>query len=317
MRCSRSPTRIRSPPRSQTTFRVDGTVPAAAELLSSDALRATTGLSLDPATSRGTVTAQVTVNALVGKDVPKNTATYTVSADLTNFSADKLLIGQKVEAAVLHVNATRDGYEAKGDVKINGTPANLDFRQATGEPDGDLRLQLSLDEAARARLGLDLGASRRRHHSARHHRPRRRRRARRTPQRRRRSHAGKDRQPAARLDQARRQARARHLYDGQDREIDALRRSHHRGLRRQREGLGRVRSRQGYRRREFPGVRLCRRRQGHAQGRPRQRRHAARRLARRHFRRQQFRQGRARRRRHRTRQSASRPISISTSSSAP
>ena len=145
------------PPRSQTTFRVDGTVPAAAELLSSDALRATTGLSLDPATSRGTVTAQVAVNALVGKDVPKNNATYTVSADLTNFSADKLLIGQKIEAAVLHVNATRDGYQAKGDVKINGTPANLDFHQATGEPDGALRLQLSLDEAARARLGLDIG----------------------------------------------------------------------------------------------------------------------------------------------------------------
>ncbi len=147
------------PASSQTTLRVDGTVPAAAELLSSDAMRATTGLTLDPTTSRGTVTAQIAVNALVGKNVMKNSAAYTISADLTNFSADKLLIGQRVEAAVLHVNASRDGYQAKGDVKINGTPGNLDFRQMTGEPTGDLRLTTNLDEAARARLGLDLGSA--------------------------------------------------------------------------------------------------------------------------------------------------------------
>jgi hypothetical protein len=145
------------PAPAQTTFRVDGTIPAAAELLSSDALRDTVGLSIDPNTSRGTVTAQVTVNLLVGKDVPKGSAAYTIGADLTNFSADKLLMGQKIEAALLHVDASRGGYEAKGDVKINGTPGNLDFRKSAGEDDGALRLQMNIDEAARARLGIDLG----------------------------------------------------------------------------------------------------------------------------------------------------------------
>jgi len=143
----------------QTTFRIDGTVPAGAELLASDALRDNAGLALDPASSRGTVTAQVNVDLVVGKNVPKNSAAYTISADLTNFSADKLLIGQKVESALLHVNATRNGYEAKGDVKINGMSANLDFRKNAADPDGALRLQANIDEAARARLGLDLGAT--------------------------------------------------------------------------------------------------------------------------------------------------------------
>ncbi len=141
----------------QATFRVDGTVPAVAELLSSDALRGNAGLSLDPGTSRGTVTAQVAVNLIVGKDVPKNSARYTINADLTNFAADKLLVGQKLEAALLHVTATRDGYEAKGDVKINGVSGSLDFRKNASDADGALRFQANLDEAARARLGLDLG----------------------------------------------------------------------------------------------------------------------------------------------------------------
>jgi Protein of unknown function len=145
------------PAQTHSTFRVDGTISAAAELLGSPELRDAAGIALDPATSRGTVTALVTVDLPLAKNGPKDAAVYTISADLTNFSADKLLIGQKVEAATLHVNASREGYEAKGDVKINGTPASLDFRKVAGQSDGDLRLQANIDEAARARLGIDLG----------------------------------------------------------------------------------------------------------------------------------------------------------------
>jgi hypothetical protein len=147
------------PAQSQTTFRVDGTVAAAAELLASDPLRDDAGLSLDPATAHGTVTAQVVVNTPIGKNVPKDAATYTVKADLTNFAADKLLIGQKLEAALLHVNASGAGYEVNGDVKINGTPASLDFHKLRGQPEGDLKLQTTLDEKARIKLGLDLGST--------------------------------------------------------------------------------------------------------------------------------------------------------------
>ena len=50
------------------SFRIDGSVPAAAALLASDALRDEVGIALDPATSRGTVAAQVAVNLLVGRN---------------------------------------------------------------------------------------------------------------------------------------------------------------------------------------------------------------------------------------------------------
>ena len=140
--CSRFPIRIPSRRRRTTTFRIDGTVPAAAELLASDALRDNAGLALDPATSRGTVSAQVAISMLgAARRRRRNAATYTIAADLTNFAADKMLIGQKVEASLLQLTASRAGYQVKGDVKINGTAANLDFRKMTGEPDGELRLQ--------------------------------------------------------------------------------------------------------------------------------------------------------------------------------
>ena len=64
--------------------------------------------------------------------MPKNSATYTIIADLTNFAADKLLLGRKVEASTLRVNATNEGYQVKGDVKVNGTPAVIDVEKNEG-----------------------------------------------------------------------------------------------------------------------------------------------------------------------------------------
>src|SRR5262249_39372771 len=44
----------------------------------------------------------------------------------------------------------------KGDVKINGQQASLDYRKPS-EGDADVRLTATLDDASRARLGIDLG----------------------------------------------------------------------------------------------------------------------------------------------------------------
>lgn len=141
------------------TFRIDGTVPAAAAFLASDGMRDVVGLSLDPATSRGTIAAQVAVNFLIGKLAPPNSSTYTINADLTNFAADKLLMGQKIEAALLKVVASSDAYQIKGDVKVNGTPASIEVRKRKQDADAELRLAATLDEAARKRVGVDFGSS--------------------------------------------------------------------------------------------------------------------------------------------------------------
>ncbi len=147
------------PALARTTFRIDGAVPAAAALLASDALRENVGIVLDPASSRGTIAAQVTVNVPIERKMPANAGTYAITADLTNFAADKMLLGQKVEASSLRVTASTDGYQLKGDVKINGTPASIDLHKQKSDPDAELRLQATIDEAARHRLGIDFGAA--------------------------------------------------------------------------------------------------------------------------------------------------------------
>ena len=147
------------PALARASFRIDGGVPAAAALLASDGLRDTVGITLDPASTRGTVAAQVAVKLAIARPMPEDASSYVINADLTNFSADKMLLGQKVEASILKAVASSDGFQIKGDVKINGTPATIDLRKQKGEADAELHMQATIDEAARRRFGMDLGST--------------------------------------------------------------------------------------------------------------------------------------------------------------
>ena len=144
------------PPPSRVKFRIDGPVPAAAEILASDRLSDVSATPVDPNTSKGTFSAVINMGMPVKGELTKENTTYNVTADLNGFSADKLVKSQKLEANSLKVVASNQGYQVKGDVKIGGQQASLDYRKPA-EGDADVRLQATLDDASRARLGLDLG----------------------------------------------------------------------------------------------------------------------------------------------------------------
>jgi Protein of unknown function len=147
-------------PPARVRFRLEGPVAATAELLNNEKLRDFAGGTfLDPATSRGSVTAQIALSLPLAREVPKASVNYNINLDLVNFSAERMLLGQKVESALLKVTATNQAYQIKGDVKINGTMAQLEYRKAAGEPEPEVRIQATLDEAARARLGFELGGA--------------------------------------------------------------------------------------------------------------------------------------------------------------
>ena len=137
-------------------FRIDGPVPAAAEILASDKLSEFSGTLVDPNSSKGTVSALVTLGLPIKRQITKADTTYAITADLGGFAADRLVINQKLEANALKVVANNQGYQVKGDVKINGQPASLDYRKPN-EGDADIKLAATLDDASRARLGFDLG----------------------------------------------------------------------------------------------------------------------------------------------------------------
>ena len=66
-----------------------------------------------------------------------------------------MVMGQKVEAATLRVTANNQGFQLKGDVKIGGTPASLEYHKPHGDGDAEVHIQATLDQAARANLGFD------------------------------------------------------------------------------------------------------------------------------------------------------------------
>ncbi len=151
-------THPKAPP-ARARFRIDGSVASAAELLAMERLREFAGVPLDPAASRGTLTALVTLGLPLRPDLPRGSTNYTITADITNLVAERMLAGHKVEAAALRVTANTQNYLIKGDVKINGVPAALEYRKSKGEADAEVRVQATLDEAARSRLGVDFGAT--------------------------------------------------------------------------------------------------------------------------------------------------------------
>ena len=146
------------PPPSRVRFKVDGPVPAAAEIMASDRLSDVVATPIDPSTSKGTFSASINLGMPVKGELTKDNTTYALTADLNGFSADKLVMSQKLEANSLRIVANNQGYQVKGDVKINGQAASLDYRKPA-DADADVKLSATLDDASRARLGLDLGAA--------------------------------------------------------------------------------------------------------------------------------------------------------------
>jgi hypothetical protein len=143
-------------PPAKARFRVDGSVPAAAELLALERLRDYSGAPLDPATSRGTITAQVALALPLKEDLAPGSSLYTINLDIANFAAERMVMGQKIEAALLKVSANNQGHWIRGDVKISGVPAALDYRKPR-DGDADVRIQATLDDGARSKFGFDLG----------------------------------------------------------------------------------------------------------------------------------------------------------------
>jgi hypothetical protein len=142
-------------PPARVHFKLDGPVSAAAELLSMERLHEVTRTPFDPATTHGTMSALVSLAMPLKGDLPPGSTNYAITVDATNFSAEHMIMGQRLDAAALRVTATPKGFQFKGDVKIAGAPANLEYREERGDTNADIRLQGMLDAAARKSLGLD------------------------------------------------------------------------------------------------------------------------------------------------------------------
>ncbi|MBN8919978.1 MAG: hypothetical protein J0H62_04625, partial [Rhizobiales bacterium] len=134
---------------------IAGSVENSAELMGMEPLRSAASLPFDAGASRGAVNARMTIELPLMKSPPKSAVRYAVEADVSGFSADRFVRGYKAESGTLKVTATQLALHIQGDLKIAGTQTAVDYRQAADDPDADVRMQATLDDAARTRLGLD------------------------------------------------------------------------------------------------------------------------------------------------------------------
>lgn len=143
-------------PPARVHFKLDGQVAAAAELVALDRLRdASGGVPFDPATVRGTMSALVSLAMPLKPDLPPGSTSYAITVDATNFSADRMIMGQRVDAALLKASANNQGFALRGDVKIGGAPATLEYRKMRADAEADIHIRGMLDETMRNNLGLD------------------------------------------------------------------------------------------------------------------------------------------------------------------
>jgi hypothetical protein len=147
------------PSTARVKMRVDGGVDAATELMGMEPLSSAATVPVDPATLRGTFAAQVNLSWPLMPEPPKGAFNYQVDAEIANFSADKLVRGLKADAAILKFTANPQGMQVKGDVKIGNALVVADYRKPRGDADAEVRALTTLDDAARARMGFDLGGT--------------------------------------------------------------------------------------------------------------------------------------------------------------
>jgi len=136
-------------------FRLEGAADAVAELVAMDALRGVTGFTFDPATTKGSVVANVSLNVPFKRVIAQDDIEYQVNAEVKNFVAERTVRDQRVDAVSAKLTLTQKTIAVKGEGLIAGAPATFEYTRTKGAFDAEFRLASTFDDAARARFGID------------------------------------------------------------------------------------------------------------------------------------------------------------------
>jgi hypothetical protein len=141
---------------SQAGAHVQGSADALADLLSRDAVKRYAGFSVDPADVRGQFQGVLALDLGLGKTVRPEDQHFRVEGALANLQLDKYLGNERFEQGALDVMADGGNLKITGQGQINGLPTKVDLAKGPAD-EGALLLNLTLDDAARAKLGINVG----------------------------------------------------------------------------------------------------------------------------------------------------------------
>ncbi len=146
----------KKPPLAQVSFRVQGGADAFVAALQHDALRGS-GQQLAPESFSGLGDAHVQFTLTLRDGVKPRDIPVTIQGNLSKLTVQDVGAGQRLENAQLGFTIAGGVMTAKGEGRFFGVPATVDIRKEPTEPLPQTKLALTLDDAARARLGLHAG----------------------------------------------------------------------------------------------------------------------------------------------------------------
>ncbi len=145
-------------PRAQIQVKINGPADAGIELLGTEALKGPTGTAYDPSTTRGKLSALVQINIHFRRVQDPKDTDYSVEATLTDFGVDAVFANQRLEGATVIAFATPAGILLRGDGRIAGAPASFEYEKKKDVADANVKVNATLDDASRAKLGINLPA---------------------------------------------------------------------------------------------------------------------------------------------------------------
>jgi hypothetical protein len=139
-------------------MRLTGPLDAVADLFDRDALKSYAQLPIDATTVKGQIDGRLALDIKLGANVKPEDTRLRASASLTNFSVEKLVGQEKLEAAALTVTAERGILNASGQGRLFGAPATIELHKKLNAPT-EAVIGMTLDDAARTKLGMNFGTS--------------------------------------------------------------------------------------------------------------------------------------------------------------
>jgi hypothetical protein len=133
--------------------RIGGNIDAVADLLNTPALKPYATIPLDPATIKGEIGGRFGLDMLLGKGAGPDSTHMNIVANVSNFTAQKLIGKEALENANLTVAVDPSGVSAAGQGRVFGAPAMIEMRKPA-ERVGEASISLTLDDALRAKHGF-------------------------------------------------------------------------------------------------------------------------------------------------------------------
>ena len=147
------------PPKASIRFQLTGEVPALAEIVNAEPLAVLdeAGIKLDGLAGTGTVATQIDVT--FDKKMTAASVDWRVDATLERFASPNPIQGRRFQDGRFRVLADPRGLKITGRAQIDGLATDVDMYEARGGAKTlDKRdFKMVLDDAARQRVGLDLG----------------------------------------------------------------------------------------------------------------------------------------------------------------